>query len=362
MSKLTVGVLVEEDVAGVVGLIAAQEARLVALDDRLCPPHGREQLNILVHLEEMLESDRRPEMEPVVVRDGDRVRGYVQPGLWEVAAGSTAACFFPPCTGLAYHMTLPPPDAPDYAVVAEALLDALDERWAVMGTEGEVVGWPSRDGRLAPLLTARGFVPDSVLAVRANTPSLSLCASELRTRRAHRADEDTLVALYLEEIEFHAERAPFTWRVEDLAVGFRVALAQAWACASVEDHAPLLVVVERGGEIVGMAETYIEYVKRGRSYLPPGRYGYLNNVAVREDCRGQGVGRVLVAGALTELAALGVDGFYLYYLAANGLAAGFWPRVGFEPLVTRYQRRRCPPQHDDAAMPELAGVSGPRKL
>jgi len=71
---------------------------------------------------------------------------------------------------------------------------------------------------------------------------------------------------------------------------------------------------------------------------------------------------VLVAAALAELAALGPDGFYLYYLAVNELARRFWPRMGFEPLVTRYQRRRCAPQHDDAPMPELAGVSGPRKL
>lgn len=347
MTDFNLGVLVADDVAGVVDLIAQQEARLVALDGRLCPPHEREQLNILVHLEELLESEQRPEMAPIVVRDGKRVRGYVQPGLWEIPADSTAACFFPPRTGLAYHMTLPPPDAPDCAQAADALLDALDTRWAAMGTLGEVVGWPSRDAWLAPLLAMRGFVPDSVLAVRANRPlpAPGQHAATLRARRAEPSDADVLVALYLEEIEFHVQRAPFPWQVEGLEAGFRVSLAQAWARASVEDHAPLLVVVERDGEIVAMAQTYIEHVKRGRSYLAPGRYGYLNNVAVREDCRGQGVGRVLVAAALAELAALDVDGFYLYYLAVNDLAAGFWPRLGFEPLVTRYQRRRCPPEH-----------------
>ncbi len=364
MTDFRLGALVENDVAGVVELIATQESRHVALDGRLCPPHQREQLEILVHLEELLESEHRPSMEPLVVRDAERVRGYVQPGLWEVLDGSTAACFFPPLTGLASHLTLPPPDAPDCRAVAETVLEALDERWAAMGTLGEVISWPSRDGWLAPILAARGFVADSALAVRPLTPlpQQTRAAGELRARRAEPADEDALVALYLEEIECHVRLAPYAWRIEGLEAGFRVGLAQAWARVSVEDHAPLLVVVERGGEVVAMAETTIEHVKRGRSYLPPGRYGYLNNVSVREDCRGQGVGRVLVEAALTELAALDVDGFYLYFLDANPLASRFWPRVGFEPLVTRYQRRRCPPEPGDTVAAELAGVFGPRKL
>ncbi|MFN8483436.1 MAG: GNAT family N-acetyltransferase [Anaerolineae bacterium] len=354
MSDFSVGVLAEDDVAGVVELLAEQEARLVALDGRLCPPHGREQLDILVHLEELLESERQPEMTPFVVRADGVVRGYVQPGCWDVPADSTAACFLPARVGLAYHLALPPPAAPDCALVAGALLDALDGRWAALGTDGEVISWPSRDGWLAPLLTARGFLPESFLAFRPVTPLSSPKVADIRARRAQPADEDRLVALYLEEIGFHVERATFPWRVEGLEAGFRVALAQAWAFASVEDHAPLLVVVERDGEVVGMAETYIEQVKRGAGYLRPGRYGYLNNVAVREDCRGQGVGRALAEAALAELGALGVDGFYLYYMAANPLAQGFWPRLGFEALVTRYQRRRCPP--------EPAGVFGARKV
>ncbi|MFN8473112.1 MAG: GNAT family N-acetyltransferase [Anaerolineae bacterium] len=346
MAEITVGALVEADVTGVVDLIAWQEARLLALDGRLCPPHEREQLEVLVHLEEMLESERRPQMEPIVVRGDGAVRGYVQPGLWEVPEDSTAACFFPARVGLAYHLALPSPDAPDSTAVAQALFDALDECWTAMGTDGEVISWPSRDPWLAPLLTAQGFLPESVLALRSAMPlpSPTSSAAGVRARRAQPVDEDVLVALYLEEIEFHVQRALFPWRVEGLEAGFRAALAQAWAFASVEDHAPLIVAVERGGEVVAMAETYIEHIKRGSSYLPPGRYGYLNNVSVREDCRGQGVGRVLAEAALAELGALGVDGFYLYYMAANPLAQGFWPRLGFEPLVTRYQRRRCPPE------------------
>lgn len=314
--------------------MAAQDARLFALDPRNAPPRSREQLEEALTLELLTEEvDRRLGCAAWVACINDRPRGYVQADTWDIPDGSPARSFFTAHNGVARFLTLPPPNDPDATPVLTALLDTLDHQWDVMGTEAEILTWPSRDLWFGSILEARGFIPDTVFAFRPlGALAVSEAAAPLVTRLARREDEDRLVSLYLEEIDYHVQRAPFPWRPADLAAEFRDKLARVWVGDSVEDHAPLIMVIERDGRVVGMAECYVEKT-------PAGRYGYLNNVAVRADQRGQGVGRALVAASLTTLAALDVQGYSLYYMLANSIARQVWPRLGFEPLTTRYQRR-----------------------
>jgi GNAT superfamily N-acetyltransferase len=61
---------------------------------------------------------------------------------------------------------------------------------------------------------------------------------------------------------------------------------------------------------------------------------------VREDLQGQGIGRLLVQGIEDILALLQLDlnGYILWFNPDNPKAASFWPRLGFQPLWTTYQR------------------------
>ncbi|MDR1209737.1 MAG: ribosomal protein S18-alanine N-acetyltransferase [Clostridiales bacterium] len=85
------------------------------------------------------------------------------------------------------------------------------------------------------------------------------------------------------------------------------------------EHAVYLAA-SLGGEIVGYA---------GMWHIV--NEGHITNVAVREDCRGQGVGGALVAGLLREAAKLGMIGVTLEVRAGNARAQALYSKFGFRP-------------------------------
>jgi putative acetyltransferase len=63
-----------------------------------------------------------------------------------------------------------------------------------------------------------------------------------------------------------------------------------------------------------------------------GRRGLLYHLAVRPDCRGQGVGRKLVAECLTGLRAAGIRRALILVAADNVDGRAFWLARGFEEI------------------------------
>ncbi len=104
--------------------------------------------------------------------------------------------------------------------------------------------------------------------------------------------------------------------------------------------APLVLVAEQQGQVVGMAENTLLDVSADEEpgFTPPGRYACIDNVCVREQVRGQGIGRLLVQAVFEAFAPLQLAGYVLWYNPGNPLAAFFWPHLGFVPLWTTYQR------------------------
>ena len=101
-----------------------------------------------------------------------------------------------------------------------------------------------------------------------------------------------------------------------------------------------VVVVERGNEIVAMAESDLLILGPSEepNFLPSGRYGHLNNVSVRNDMRGQGVGHTLVQAVFNFFETAHLDGYLLWFNPDNPLARAFWSRLGFLPVWRTYQR------------------------
>ena len=103
-----------------------------------------------------------------------------------------------------------------------------------------------------------------------------------------------------------------------------------------------MLVVEQGREIVAMAENTLLEVSRDDEpgFTPPGRYACIDNVSVREELRGQGIGHLLVQAIFAAFAvtSLSLDGYLLWYNPDNPQAGRFWPHLGFVPLWTTYQR------------------------
>ncbi|MDX1583765.1 MAG: arsenic resistance N-acetyltransferase ArsN2 [Thermoanaerobaculia bacterium] len=115
----------------------------------------------------------------------------------------------------------------------------------------------------------------------------------------------------LEELEIRAARP------EDLPEILDLLRSNGLVTEGVEDHIGTYVVVRDGGELVGCggSEAY-QFAALVRS------------VAVREDYRGNGIGRRVVRELIDRLASRGLREFYLLTIDAEG----YFKRRGFRPI------------------------------
>jgi len=215
--------------------------------------------------------------------------------------------------------------------------------WQDHTTTGDLIRWPSADRWLVARLAAHGFRLDSVCALLGPQDSWHHDPpSGVVTRPARPTDEEALVELFEEELRYHEQYTPFVRSHPAVLAAFRRKLACLWAGERMEEGAPLVLVAQRGIEVIGMAETTLLSIASDEEpgFTPPGRYGCIDNVSVRADLRGQGVGHLLVQAVYDAFATLhlDLDGWLLWYNPDNPEAGRFWPRRGFVPLWTTYQR------------------------
>lgn len=320
-----------------------QEARLHARDPYLRLDRSLSWFHVLLQVQEAQE-----QCPPLLVLDSDdQVRAYAVPGVWELSEDSVLHAFLTEKNGIARSLTLPNPAVPGARAIVSDLLSALSHHWQRAQSTGDLIRWPSRDvDWVAPILKAHGFLEDSVCAFRPlDAPPIALLpvVSSLQLREAQPADKTALVRLFEEELRVHAQCTPFA-RVSPTAIeGFRRKVARRFHGGTLEDGAPLVLVAAIDGEVVGMAECTLLRVDPDAEpgFTPPGRYGCLDNVCVAEAVRGQGVGAKLTRAALAALGTLpSLKGYLLWYSPGNPLASRFWPRFGFVPLWTTFQRLR----------------------
>jgi GNAT superfamily N-acetyltransferase len=340
VTLLTIGPLADADLPRLAELTVVQETRWHAADARLAGPRDRREIASWL-------TAHRPELqnEVVVVRDaGGLARGYMQPTVFEVAADSDLLAYFTARNGTFSRLVLPAPGEVDAGPACAALLDALVSYGRRQQTMADVVAWPSADSWVVPLLAAAGFQAAHTLTHRSLEPqpgSARMAVPGLQARPARRSDEDALVDLHLANVAHDATYSPFIGVVPTLEPALRAKLGRLWAGGGVEDGVPLVLVVDQAGTLVGMAETYLEadpgYGVAGS--LPPSRYAYLDQVYVRPEWRGKGVGRLLFEEVARAFVPQAVAGYALYFSAYNPLASAFWPHLGFRPVLTIYMRQ-----------------------
>ncbi|HKN53749.1 MAG TPA: GNAT family N-acetyltransferase [Amycolatopsis sp.] len=218
----------------------------------------------------------------------------------------------------------------------DLLLRALRSR-----LDGEDVGddssclvcWPSRDAEAIRAFLDHGFVPLSALAVRTERPPPAI--DGVTVRRAGPGDFDAALALAASAFDYTglvaSARRPNTASL--LAAPLRRAL-------SVEE--PVVWIAEHNGALRALAECAWVDAAPGTEraeLLPPGRWGYVNNVVTALEERGGGLGQALMAHVHQEFHAAGVAGTYLYYNPTNPLSSVFWHRQGYRPLWTTWEVR-----------------------
>jgi GNAT superfamily N-acetyltransferase len=194
------------------------------------------------------------------------------------------------------------------------------------------VTWPSRDAKAIRAFLDHGMVPISVLALRTEPPPKAP-GSGPTVRRATERDFEELLALT-------AHTFAYTGLVAHARPGAEQLLAPQLR-RNLAAGAPIWLA-EVDGVAVAMADCGWVSASPGTwagELLPPGNWGYVNNVATEPSSRGRGVGRTLMAVAHRAFHRMGATGTYLYYNPTNPLASVFWPRQGYRPLWTYWEVR-----------------------
>ncbi|WP_410619997.1 GNAT family N-acetyltransferase [Amycolatopsis sp. cmx-8-4] len=219
---------------------------------------------------------------------------------------------------------------------ADLLLRALKAQLESEATGDDsacVVVWPSRDAEAIRAFLDHGLVPLGALGVRTAPPAAPDPSATVR--RAGPAD--FAVALELATATFDYTGLVAAPRRANTAGLLAPALREA-----LDAEEPLVWLAEDDGEVRAMAHcAWVEATPGGAAaeLLPPGRWGYVNNVVTAPGERGGGVGRALMARVHRELHAGGATGTYLYYNPTNPLASVFWHRQGYRPLWTTWEVR-----------------------
>jgi GNAT superfamily N-acetyltransferase len=338
--SIRVTIATTAEISPIVDLIRAQESRQLAQGFRLHEVRSR------ARLEMDIASALTSAVPPLVALDEqDRVRGYAEPTVWTLRQNSILLSFLTARNGIVQDLTLPDPLHWDAATVLRALLAALDTFWHSADTTGDLIRWPTGDSWLEPFLYEQHFQLDSICALRSLQPffpSRPIPPPSLHIRPALPNDEEVLVQLFEGELLFHKPYVPFVHSNPQVLQAFRHKSAQLWMGLRPDAGAPLVLVVERDREVVAMAEMTLLSVEPTDEpgFTPPGHYCCIDNMSVREDLQGQGIGRLLAQAIEDALPAFQsqLDGYILWFNPANPKASSFWSRLSFQPLWTTYQR------------------------
>ena len=264
----------------------------------------------------------------VAVDEAGTVHGHVRPEVQEFEADDESRMFAPDRSVSWVDA------AADGPAAVDALATAL-RRPGTAGADADGVLWPVADELAASWWAAAGLERAAHYAVRPPGPLPGQVPDGVAVRPARPGDTEDVLALHRDAVVFQAAVSPYVRAVLAAEVGFRRRLQEGRS----NTH-----VAVAGGDLVGVCEWWVMAVDPaadadGRpALLPPGRYAFLNSVAVRFESRGAGLGRALVGAAL---AAGGPDlaGSTLWFNEHNPIASRVWPHLGWRPVWTSWERR-----------------------
>lgn len=149
-------------------------------------------------------------------------------------------------------------------------------------------------------------------------------------RAARSEDVGAIIELWKEFIDFHGvrdtafKRSPEGHELFDAYLRKNIA-SERWL---------VLVAVENGRLIGYCTATVAEYPP----VLERGRYGFIQDIAVTECCRGQGVGTRFVTRAELWFHRQGVTRIELHVASTNEVSQAFWNRLGFKEYLRTLTR------------------------
>lgn len=100
----------------------------------------------------------------------------------------------------------------------------------------------------------------------------------------------------------------------------------------------VLFVAERAGRVVGYVSVWRRYVSDELDD-PPGEMGYVSDLVVDPDVRGEGLGPALLRRAEESVREAGVTTLRLSVLAGNQRALALYENEGFAPVELDLEKR-----------------------
>jgi ribosomal protein S18 acetylase RimI-like enzyme len=156
----------------------------------------------------------------------------------------------------------------------------------------------------------------------------------LSIRRASVADVDALSPLKASVHEQHVKERP------DFFKPMALAEVAAWLRKRLGEEASQAWLAEDRGVPVG----YLLAARRQReesSYSIARQWCEVDEIIVDETCRRQGVARALMDRAIAHARELGLDVVELTAWAFNEHAQAAFARLGFQPMLVRYEAKRA---------------------
>ena len=151
-------------------------------------------------------------------------------------------------------------------------------------------------------------------------------------------DLDDLMALFSQVDLYHAQRVPYVFRETQTNV-----LDFVQRISYVPDH--YLLGAEVGGRVVGMVYFFARESPSHPMFVPR-RYIMVDNLAVLDAHRRQGVGRALMRAVEAIARDLDISNVRLNVWEANTEAIRFYDTLGYETLA-RYMIKRTDERNND---------------
>jgi ribosomal protein S18 acetylase RimI-like enzyme len=152
-------------------------------------------------------------------------------------------------------------------------------------------------------------------------------------RRARERDLDRLVILFVELLEYHAERSPRLALRAGTEAGEQVRRLLA---DRLRDADSRLLVWDEDGELCGLCISRVLY--RPPIFTETER-GEIEQLLVRESSRRRGIGRALAEAGAAWMRGRGIRRLEVQVAVENAEARAFWRALGFDAATDVLEKR-----------------------
>ncbi len=153
---------------------------------------------------------------------------------------------------------------------------------------------------------------------------------EITSREAVLEDREQLEEIFLEELRFHKGLLPDIFNIP------KEIITKDWLRNIIDDEIWSFLVFEYEGKLAG-AVIYKIMESPEDVILKKRRYGYIEEMIVKEDFRGKGVGKRMLEVVEFDLKARGITEIELDVWEKNENAQGFYRKNGFLDI----RRKMC---------------------